>query len=76
MLIFRRAIVLIQHLVSSVSLGDCSVHSLQEDCRNLCIERSPKETDDTGSCTNTIFLLKMSTVVLETCRGMLINVLK
>ena len=27
MLIFRRTIVLVQHLVSSLSLGDCSVHS-------------------------------------------------
>ena len=28
-LIFRRTIVLTQHLVSSLSLGDCSVHRLQ-----------------------------------------------
>ena len=30
-LIFRRTIVLVQHLVSSLSLGDCSVHRLRED---------------------------------------------
>ena len=30
MLIFMRAIVLVQHLVSSLSLGDCS--RLREDC--------------------------------------------
>jgi len=29
--IFRRTIVLVQHLISSLSLGDCSVHRLRED---------------------------------------------
>ena len=69
MLIFRRKIVLVQHLVSSLSLGDCSVHRLREDSRNLCTEQSPKDTDDTRCRTNTIVLLKMSIIVLETCRG-------
>jgi len=55
MVIFRRTIVLTQHLVSSLSLGDCSVHSLREDCRNLWPEQSPKDSDDTRCCTNTIF---------------------
>ena len=32
-LIFRWTIVLVQHLVSSLSLGDCSVHRLREDCK-------------------------------------------
>jgi len=47
--IFRRTIVLVQHLVSSLSLGDCSVHRLREDShtRNLCTEQSPKESGDT-----------------------------
>jgi len=41
MLIFRRTVVLVQHLVSSLSLGDCSAHRLREGCsRNLCAERS------------------------------------
>ena len=31
---------IIQHLVSSLSLGDCSVHSLREDSRNLRTEQS------------------------------------
>jgi len=31
MLIFRRTIVLTQHLVSLLSLGDCSVHRLREE---------------------------------------------
>jgi hypothetical protein len=62
--------VLVQHLVSSLSLGDCSVHRLREDSCNLCTEQSPKETDDTRYCVNTIVLLKMSTVLLETCTGM------
>jgi len=95
-------IVLVQHLVSSLSLGDCSVHRLRESSRNLCTEQfsvryeltvqnfdgfpsvpswrlvagfatrmptfdprlsfsrnlcteqSPKESDDTRCCTNTI----------------------
>jgi len=47
-------IVLVQNLVSSLSLGDCSVHRLREDSRNLCTEQSPKESGDTRCCTNTI----------------------
>ena len=35
MLIFRRTIVVVEHLVSSLSLGDCSVHRLREDSRPL-----------------------------------------
>ena len=49
-----RQIVLVQHLVSSLCLGDCSVHRLQESCRNLCTEQSPKESDDTRCCTSPI----------------------
>ena len=33
-----------------------------ESSRNLCTERSPKESDDTRCCNNTIVLLKMSTI--------------
>jgi hypothetical protein len=82
--IFRRTVVLVQHLIPSLSLGDCSVHrlredeslgdcsvhKLREDSRNLYTEQSPKESDDTRRCTNTTVLLKMGTIVLETCRGM------
>ena len=39
MLIFRRTIVITQHLVSSLSLGDCSVHRLRVDSMNLRIEQ-------------------------------------
>ena len=60
---------LVQDTVSSLSLGGCSVHRLQEDARNLCTEQSPKENDDTRCCNNTIVLLKMNIIVLETCRG-------
>jgi len=35
MLIFRRTIVLVQHLVLSLSLGDCSVHRLREDSKHV-----------------------------------------
>ena len=46
---------LVQQPVSSLSLGDCTVHRLGEDCRNLCTVQSPKESDDTRCCVNTIF---------------------
>ena len=46
--------VFIQHLVSSPSVGDCSVHRLRESSRNLCTEQSPKQSDDTRCRTNTI----------------------
>jgi len=59
-LIFRRTIVLVQHVVSSLSLSDCSVHRLREDSRNLYTEQSPKYSDDTTCCTNTIVLLKVT----------------
>jgi len=61
--------VLTLHLLSSLSLGDCSVHRLREDSGNLCTEQSPKESGDTRCCVNTIVLLKMSIIVLEMCRG-------
>jgi len=70
MRIVRRTIVLVQHLVLSLSLGDCSVHRLRDSSRNLCTEQSPKDSDDTRCCTDTVVVLKMSTVVLETCRRM------
>jgi len=47
-------IVLVQHLVSSLSLGDCSVHSLGESSLKLCTEQSPKNCDDTKCRTNTV----------------------
>ena len=56
---------LVQHLVSSLSLGDCSVHRLREDSRNLRTEQSPKDSEVTRYCVNTIVLLKMSTIVFE-----------
>ena len=49
-------IVLVQHLVSSLFLGDCSAHTLRESSRNLCTAQSPKDSDDTRCCTNTIVL--------------------
>jgi len=64
MLIFSKTIVLTQYLVLSLSLDDCSIHRLREDSRNLCIEHSPKESDNTRCCVNTIVLLKMSIIVL------------
>ena len=40
----------------------------RESYPNLCTEQSPKESDDTRCCNNTIVLLKMSIIVPETCR--------
>jgi len=37
-----------------MGVGDCSVHRLREDFRNLCTEQSPKESDDTRCYVNTI----------------------
>jgi len=37
--------VLVQHLVPSLSLGDCSVHRLRESSRNLCTEQSPNDSE-------------------------------
>jgi len=64
---------------SAITRHHCDRHKLHYkflrsvDCassRNLCTERSPKESDDTRCRINTIVLLKMNTVVLETCTGM------
>jgi len=43
---------------------------------NLCTEQLPKESDDTRCCTNTIVLLKMSIIVLETCRAIYMKCIK
>ena len=60
---------LVQHLVSSLSLDDRRDHRLRESSRNLWSVQSPKESDDIRCGVNTIVLLKMSLIVLETCRG-------
>jgi len=39
-----------------------------ESSPSLCTVQSPKESDDIRCCTNTIFLLKIGTIALETCR--------
>jgi len=61
--------VLVQHLVPSLSLGDFSIQVTRGLSCNLWSEQSPKESDYTRCCTNTVVLLKMSIIVLETCRG-------
>ena len=42
----------------------------KESSRNLCTEESPNDSDGTRCCVNTNVLLKMNTIVLETCTGM------
>jgi len=60
LLIFRRT-VLLQPLVSSLSVNGRTVY------RHTV--RPFTESDDTRGCNNTV-LLKMSKVLLETCRGL------
>ena len=43
MLIFRRKILLVQHLVLSLSLGDCSVHRLPMACPGILFERGVQQ---------------------------------
>ena len=47
-------IVLIQHLVSSLSVSDCPVHMLRKNFLSLCTGRSLTDSDDTRRCINTI----------------------
>jgi len=50
-------IVLVQHLVSSLSLDDCSVHRLREDESPLvtCVLNGHLKRVTIPDCTNTIF---------------------
>jgi hypothetical protein len=48
-------IVLIQHLVLSLSVGDRPVHRLRQNSLNLCTGRSPTDSDETRCCINTIW---------------------
>ena len=67
-------IVLVQPLVSSLSLGDCSLHKLRKDCPFLnCVLNSHLKRVTIPEAVLIQFdLLRMSIihVVLETCRGM------
>ena len=60
----------VQHLVSSLSAGNCSVHRLAG-AQDSHLRRVT--TPDAAYIQ--LDLLKMSSVLLETCRGSLINVL-
>jgi len=63
-------ILLLQHLVSSLSSGDCSVHRLREDPRPLVMNSHQKSVTIPDAALIQFVLLKMSIIVLETCRGM------
>jgi len=68
------AIVYMQPLVSSLSAGDCLVHRLRKNWlrKNRCTRQSSAESEDTRGCIYIncdVDLLRMSRVVLETCRG-------
>ena len=59
--IFRRKIVFTQHLISSLSVNVCTVHSVL--CRRLQRAKIP------DAVWMQIFLLKMGMLMLETLRG-------
>ena len=59
-------IVLVQHLVSSLSLGDCSVYRLREDC---VLNSHLKRVTIPDAVLIQLNLLKMNLIVLETCTG-------
>jgi hypothetical protein len=63
-------IVYMQPLVSSLSAGDCPVHRLRKRMLflNWCTGQSPAEIDNTRVYSYDVDLLKMSRVMLETCR--------
>ena len=60
-LIIRMTIVLVQHLVTSDSVGGRPVHRLREDFSQSVRRTGIYRRDDTRCCTNTIVLLMMST---------------
>jgi len=60
---------IIQHLVSSHTVGDRLVCRLRESSINPCTVRPPTECDDTRCCIIQFDFLMMSTIMLETCRG-------
>ena len=66
-LIFRRKIVYLQYLVSSHSLSCHTVHWLRADCARYGSLQSVTIPDTVYIQFS--FLLKMSTTMLETCRG-------
>jgi len=71
MLILRSQIVLVQHLLWSLSLGDCSVHRLREDSLlNFVLNSQLKRVTIPDAVLIQFDLLWMSIIVLETCRVM------
>ena len=65
-------IVLMQHLVSSLSLSGCLVHRLRENCSlsTCALDGHLTESDDTRCCINTIQSPDDGCRMLETCRGL------
>jgi len=65
-------IVLLQHLVSSLFLGDCSVHRLREDSPLVtCVLNSHlQRVTIPDAVLIQVDLLKMGIIVLEPCRGL------
>ena len=59
-------IVLVQHLVSSLCLGSCSVHSPLVTC---ILNSHPKRVTIPDAVLIQLDFLKMSIIVLETCTG-------
>jgi len=66
-------ILLSQHLVSSLSVNGCTVRRMREDCSllstGMLYSRLQRVTIPDAVIIQ-FFLLKMSIVMLETCRGL------
>ena len=69
-------ILLIQHLVSSLSVSDRPVHKLRKFFLNLCTGRSLNESDDTGCCTNTSWPHEDGQYIVQNMQRIVINVFK
>jgi hypothetical protein len=59
---------------SSTCFKQLSAHPQEDSCINtssvIITRRPPTQSDYTRRCINTVFLLRMSTELLETCRGL------
>ena len=65
----RRNCIYMQPLVSSLSAGDCPVHRVRKFFLNRCTGQSPARYHRLHIYSYDVDLLKMSRVMLETCRG-------
>jgi len=68
--LMHKSFIWIHLLYSSTCFEHYYAHLQEDNCINMHLVSSLSLGDDTRSCVNTFVLLKMSTIVLETCRDM------